>query len=430
MNNQRIAFTRTDHGSSTSIKHVLDSGITVLIYPRQECLTAAFGIFVRAGGWNENPKTESGISHVIEHMMFKSSGWGTTKEMSDEFARLGADDNAYTDWDNTVYHARVPYQNLSDLIRLVSSMVRYPLFKESELETEKGTILAEVRRVNDDHMGKTSEEACRNLFAKDERFQDHLIGVEEQIKNMTRDDLVRYHNQWYNPENLVLVVVGRCEPYKVLDQLRILWDGMNKPAPVVARMLEATKTGVNEIYRDSEQVHIIDALYTDRYRVSDPGAMARCILTQIYGGGMNSRLFQEIREKRGLAYASFAYNNFYGKYSLLTQAYVGTNEKSKDQVLKLITEIKDSLCQKKVDEKELERAKNTVIGLAMVQHDSNISMLTAAGSYFLQSENEAYDVFDFIDRIKNVSADAVRDAAIEAFSRDRCWMTVALPNKK
>ena len=251
------------------VQRNLPNGVRIIVYPKKDVLTAAFGIFVKTGGWCEKADTESGIAHVIEHMMFKSTKTMSTEKLNNAFDELGAENNAFTDWDRTVYHAVVPYHNLDGLIRLMSEMVRTPLFLNEELKTEKGAILAEVRRYNDEHDEKAMERAQFNLFNKCDRFRDPLIGIEEQIEKMTGDDLFRFYNREYIAGNITLCVVGNCDVVNTINLLSDLWSDMNdrEVYPFDEPKSNTCELEYDKLYRNTEQVHVCEMVNVDpQYR--------------------------------------------------------------------------------------------------------------------------------------------------------------------
>ena len=407
----------------------LDNGVTLLLYPRAECLTAAFGVFHGLGAANESVRRhEQGIAHAIEHMMFKSTEYRTTKQLSDAFSAIGAETNAYTDWDSTVYYARVPHQNLRKLIALIGEMVRHPLFKNSELETEKGAIVSEIRRSEDAHDSRMIEIARGNLFAQTSRQRGSIIGIERDVVGMNGDDLRRWKDRLYTAGNTVIVAVGKFEPGDVINQVGEIWGDMPKSNRTKVSFSTIGLGSDLTVRRDTQQAHVSQVSQRE-IAWKSPEAYAQTLMMHIYGAGMSSRLFREIREKRGLCYSCSAWSVWNGiGGNVFSTTYVGTSAKDLQKVRDLIASIQDGLAGKHVGKAELDRARNECIGQAMITHDSLINYLRNIGENYLQGLTDT-DIERFANGINAVTAQQVREAAELTFHRSETSTTICLPNE-
>lgn len=411
----------------------LDNGVTLLLYPRTECLTAAFGVFHGLGAANESVKRhEQGIAHVIEHMTFKSSEFRTTKQLGDSLSAIGAETNAYTDWDSTVFYARVPHQNLRRLIDLMGEMILHPKFNDSELETEKGAIVSEIRSSEDSHDTRTIEIARGNLFPATSRQRGSIIGLERDVMALKGYDIRFWKDVNYTPGKTVIVAVGKFDPKAVIDQVNGLWGELSNHRVPRARFGtggNGTPLNVeNEIRRDTQQAHISQVGHrVIPYR--SPESYAQVLMMQVYGAGTSSRLFHELREKRGLCYSCAAWSTWYGGFGdVFSTMYVGTSEKDIKKVRDLIASIQEGLAGKHVGKAELDRARNECIGQSMITHDSLINYLRNIGESYLQG-HEATSVEHFVESISAVTAQQVREAAELTFFKTDRSTTVCLPNE-
>lgn len=406
--------------------HKLKNGVTLLMYPSKDCLTAAFGVFVRTGAMAESVKNhEQGIAHVIEHMMFKSSEKHTTDQINNKFSDLGADNNAYTDFDSTVYHARVPYQNILPLIDLMTEMVRFPLFVDSELKTEKGAIISEIRRREDHHDWCTISDARSQFFKPGHRLVNDVIGLEEDVTKLTGKDLLTWHYDHYTAGNIVLVVVGRFCEEEVERHIRDLWEDMDKK-PRVKLGFTTSRYGTRTIERATQQVQLAQ-MSSRIIKPKTHEAYTHDVMMTLYGGGMTSRLFRELREKRGLCYACNGWSSWFGQNgNMFSYTYVGTDLKNYQLALDLIGKVQDGLINKPVGKTELERVKNLMIGLLMTEHDSLISHLRSAGERYLVS-GESTDIYRDIEMIYSIDADSIQEDAIKTFADAEISETICLP---
>jgi len=416
-------FTPTENKVTLTLKN----GVRLMLYPRNDCMSMAMGIFVRAGAWNENAK-EAGIAHVIEHMMFKSTALHSTEWINNRFTELGAAVNAFTDWDTTAYHATVPYQNGEKMFELLTEMVQVPKFAIAELNTERKTVLAEIHRRNDDHAGMTAEHVHSQLFRGDARFSGSIIGLEKVVEKLSHSDLVDFYNRHYVGKNIGIVMVGKFDVYKMIKLITDLWENSFRSGNPKQRVIKSIGDGMDELERNSEQAHIVQ-INNVKVIYGSPEYYALTIMAAIYGDDYSSMLYREIREKRGLAYASMGYPVSYSSGNTFIHTYVGTFPKSVDQVKKLIEDIQGRLTDRPVTDEQLERGKANLIGSHMLQHDKLTAFMRFVGGRFAVCGDD-YDIYQSIKMINAVTAEDVQIAAQCAFIDSDSWTTIGMKGAK
>lgn len=387
------------------------NGVRILLYPRPGAMSFSIGVFVKAGAWNEKP-SQAGIAHCVEHMLFRSSEFKTTKQIADHFASLGAETNAYTDWDMTVYHATAPSVNAKAVVEDLTNMIRYPKFDEKEFDVERKAILSEIARRNDDHAVMTSEAAHTLLFYKEKRFSGSIIGTEEIVNKLTVDDLRNFHKKHYVASNICIVAVGGMDVTSLGTFILGQWGDLRRGTTSVVSV-KSSEAGSNLLFRDSQQVHMSQHIRCEVQPLSREWYSLDALIA-IYAGGMHARLPLEIRDKRGLAYATYGYASSYGRTTVEFTTYVGTDVGNVDKARDIVTKIQMGLVDSKVSKAELDRAKNVLCGEYQIMHDKFPSFMRLAGGRFL-TYDKALDVSEYMCELDNVTPEDVRAVAQELF---------------
>jgi len=342
---------------STIQKSVLPNGVRVLVEPIQSVKSIAIGIWCYSGSRDERPD-EAGISHLIEHMLFKGTRRRTAKQIADEIEGRGGVLNAFTDKEATCYYCRVLSDDAEVALDVLGDMVTESLLDPSELELEKGVVLEEIKR-SEDEPGDHVHEVHLSRRWPNHVLGRPVIGNRDSVSNLTRDALVSYMQRQYRGPAIVVSAAGNVDPEtlrasaeKILGQLPDVAERPALPRP-------AGSGGKFELAKEVEQVHF--CIGTDGPSLNDPDLYTQAVMDAILGGGMGSRLFQEIREKRGLAYAIGSYTLTYSVGGAFT-VYGGTSLATWQQVQELVFAEFEKLRSDGVPEDELARAKRSLSG--------------------------------------------------------------------
>ncbi len=328
----------------------LDNGFRIVTENMSGLKSASVGIWIDTGGRNETLK-QNGIAHFLEHMAFKGTLKRSSLDIAQAIENVGGYINAYTSREMTAYYARVLENDVHLAIDVISDILLNPIFDKQELETERGVILQEIGQSLD-----TPDDVIFDWLQEtaypDQPLGRTILGSTERVRNFSRDDLIGFVSDHYGPEQMVLSAAGAINHEEVVSQAKSLFD---KKVPI--KKSEAVRSlysgGELQVEKDLEQAHFALAFEAPGY-LSD-SIYASQIYSIALGGGMSSRLFQEIREKRGLCYTIFAQAGAYSDTGLLT-IYSGTSsENLKDLSDITISEMKRAAID--FEQSELDRAR-------------------------------------------------------------------------
>ena len=338
-------------------KLVLDNGVRVLVEPVGHVKSAAIGLWCKTGSRHER-ETEAGITHLIEHMLFKGTNSRSAKEIAEAIEGRGGQLNAFTDKEATCYYCRVLADDAENGIDVLTDMMLHSLIDPEELKREEGVVLEEIKRSEDEPGDQVHE------LHLEYRWGDHplgrpIIGTPESVAGFERDDIQAYLARRYRAENVLLAVAGNVEPERVRAAAekalgKIPTGVENSPTTRPAGM--AAK---NEVGKDVEQVHF--CIGTEGCSAYDDELYTMVVLDSALGGSMSSRIFQEIREKRGLAYSVGSYQLSYSAGGAYT-VYGGTSPEHWPLVQELVRMEFDKIMASGLDEDELARTKRNISG--------------------------------------------------------------------
>ncbi len=389
----------------------LKNGIPVLMDKIDGINSVTFGIFVKTGAKNEL-NGEEGISHLLEHMMFKGTKTKSAKDISEIIDNEGGIINAYTGKENTVYYVQMLSNKLKEGIEILTDMFLNSTFSEENLEKEKNVVIEEIRMYDD-----IPEEIVhdRNTALVIEGVQGNtVLGTEESIKGITREKLVKYFKDQYRPENIVISIAGN---FSFEDISELLNEGLGKIENILPERkydgAMKVKSIENKINKDTNQVHICFntmgcSLTSDiRYEVA--------IISNTLAGNMSSRLFQKIREDRGLAYSVFSYTSSFEEGGLFT-VYAGTTKKDYKEVIEIIEKEFDDVRENGITEYELQKSKNQFLSAVTFGLESSKGRMNRmANSYLLYKEIK--DLDEILEQIEKITVEDIKKAAQNMFDK-------------
>lgn len=389
----------------------LKNGIPVLMDKIEGINSVTFGIFVKTGAKNEL-SGEEGVSHLLEHMMFKGTKTKSAKDISEIIDNEGGIINAYTGKENTVYYVQMLSNRLKEGIEVLTDMFLNSTFSEENLEKEKNVVIEEIRMYDD-----IPEEIVhdRNTALVIDGVQGNVVlGSEKSIREMTREKLVKYFKEQYRPENIVISIAGN---FSYEDISEILNNGLGtieniSPEREYNRAMEI-RSIENKITKDTNQIHLCFntkgcSLTSDiRYEVA--------IISNTLAGNMSSRLFQKIREDRGLAYSVFSYTSSFEEGGLFT-VYAGTTKKDYKEVLEIIENEFEDIKENGITEYELQKSKNQFLSAVTFGLESSKGRMNRmANSYLLYKEIKSLD--EILEQIEKITVEDIKKAAQEMFDK-------------
>ena len=393
----------------------LDSGQRVITERLTSVRSVALGFWIGAGSRDETP-TRAGVSHFLEHLLFKGTQNYSAQEIAEIFDAMGGELNAATSREHTVVYVRVTDRHLEDALDVMSDMVYAPLL--ADMDSEREVVLEEIAMYED-----APQELVHDLFSR-AVFGDHplgrpVIGTRDVISTVGRRTMSSYHRSMYAPGNIVFAAAGNLKHEELLRLLERAEDkvadaplrGRRVRSPLVKPPAPSTRFH----RKRTEQYHV--CVGAPGIARSDRRRFAASILDGLIGGSASSRLFQEIREKRGMAYAVYTFASQYTDTGLIG-FYVGTREENLAECLEIaLTEIED-VAAGNVSATELERAKENLKGRILLSMEATSNRMSRLGKSLI-TDTELLSIDRIAAEIDAVEADAVSELAGVLLTRDR-----------
>ncbi|MGE5495215.1 MAG: M16 family metallopeptidase [Burkholderiales bacterium] len=381
----------------------LDNGIRI-IAEKMAYNSVAVGIWVKTGSTCETPE-ENGISHLIEHMLFKGTEKRSAKQIAVDMDKIGGQLNAFTSKECTCYHARVTPDKLEVAVDVLTDLFQNSTLDSGELEKEKGVVLEEIAMVND-NVEELAHEKISELFFTGSTLSQPILGPAENIQRFTRDDLLDYIQKHYYPANIVISVAGNFDEQQMIDILQKYIGGYRRGAKQQkSRCDEPFEPKVRSLFveKDAEQTHL--CLGFPGCTFADDERFSLAVLNNTLGGGMSSRLFQSIREEKGLAYSVYSYPSTYsfaGMFSL----YAGTTAANADNVVMLMKQEMDKLKSERISAEDFKMGKDQLKGNYVLSMEGTNAKMSALGKSLLLLDEE-YDEEETLGKIEAVTIDSV-----------------------
>jgi predicted Zn-dependent peptidase len=399
-------------------KTILPNGVRVLTERIPGSFSVTMGLWVEVGSRDEDPP-RSGISHFIEHMAFKGTERRSPLDIAREIDRLGGQANAFTSKENTCFHARALASRLPELSDLLMDLLLRPAYNPDELERERSVILQEISYQED-----TPDDLVHVLFGQN-FWPSHplgrpVLGYADSVSSMDRETLLDYQNQHYQPEGLVVASVGNLEHQQVVDLVSEPLGKLPMAPRSNNRQAPSSEPGLHVVPRPLEQVHMV--LGHPAPSAVDPDRFTAALLNLILGGNMSSRLFQEVREKRGLAYSVYSFLSAYSDSGALG-IYLGVSPDRAAEALRVACREVQGLAGGKVSDEELADAKENLKGsilLSVENPETRMSRLARNEINF----GRDMPIEDVVARVEAVSAQDVSDLAAKLLAPDKLSATV------
>jgi predicted Zn-dependent peptidase len=399
----------------------LDNGIRLIVKQMSGLLSVTMGILVGTGAYIERDE-EDGISHFIEHMMFKGTSKRTAFQISDEMDAIGAQVNAFTGKDMTCYYAKSTSAHAAEAFEILSDLFLNSVFPEDEMKREKGVVIEEIS-MNED----TPDDLCLDLLGKaffgNVNYGKNILGPKKNIRAFKKQNIYDYMSERYTADNIVISMAGNISPESAEELVRKYFS-----------QVPATKSKKREVnvnlqakslskHKDIEQVHIGIAYPSmKRYeRLSD----ATQIMNSVFGGSMSSRLFQTVREKLGLAYTVYSYLSTY-KHTGALVIYAGVNANNYMQSVEAVYDCIKKLKTKDMSEDEFRRGKEQLLSSQIYAQESTSSQMLLYGKELLYNGN----IYNFEERVNKINSITLNDVyeAIE-YNFDETYKATAIVGK-
>jgi predicted Zn-dependent peptidase len=403
-------------------KRVLPNGLVVLTETMSHVRSVSVGVWIRNGSRRE-VQEENGLAHFMEHMVFKGTERRSAEAIAREMDSVGGMLDAFTSKEQICFNAKVLDEHLPIAFDVIADLVLRPKFDSEDVKKERQVVLEEIK-MDLDNPEYLLHEIFTRGFWPEHPLGRPILGTPETVKKFNRDALRQRFQHWFAPDRLVLSAAGNVKHEQVLELVEREFGSLNPSGDPEAHDAPSTHAPIHiESKRELEQVHV--CIGVPSVPLADERRFAVAVMNNLLGGGMSSRLFQNIREKQGLAYAVFSELTPYSDAGMMT-VYAGTAKETVGQVIDLVIQefrgLKDAL----VTEEELLRAKNHLKGSLMLSLESTsarMSNLARQELYF----GRFYSLDEILESISTVTHEQVQSLAQEFFRPEQIAVTVLGP---
>lgn len=406
-------------------KTVLKNGLTIITAPMPESLTVTVLTAVSAGSDYEN-EDNNGISHFLEHMCFKGTNKRNCSEINIELDSAGADSNAFTGNEYTGYYGKAHYKKLPILLDVVSDIYLNSQFPEDDIEKERGVILEEINMYEDLPQRKVWD-YLDELMYKGEAAGRTVLGPAENIKKITREDFVNYKKDHYVAEGTTVIIAGKIDQKEVIKKAKELFKDISTTKKVKRKKTKFSQKSpqVSINYKKTDQSHLLFGFKT--FAGDDDRNPALSVLTTILGIGMSSRLFTEMRDKRGLCYYTHANRVGYTDRGILAISSGVGNDKLEESIEVIMNECR-KLCEEEVGPKELKKSKDLIIGKNAMSIEGSDDVAMYLGMSNVKF-GEPKKMAEWNSKIKKVTSKDVKKMANLIFKNEKLNFAVIGPWK-
>jgi predicted Zn-dependent peptidase len=400
-------------------KTVLDNGITVVTESIPYFSTVSLGIWFKAGSRFED-HSNNGISHFIEHMLFKGTASRSARDIARQFDAIGGSINAFTGKEYTCVYARVLRKDMDLALDIISDMYNNPLFKDEDIEKEKYVVVQEIKMVED-----SPEESIYDMFNAS-YFKGHplgmtILGSETNVESLTADQLKAYFREYYGPETMIVTITGRINHDDCVKKIEESFGNMGDKETAHAVTLPLVHRNIDIFEKDLEHIYL--CIGTGGVSQIDPRRYPLYVLNAVLGGSMSSHLFQEIREQRGLVYNIYSYVNCYldtGTFGIATS----TSRKFIEDVLRLIKKEVLRFKNEGISDAELAFSKEHIKGNLFISLESSEARMgrLAKNEIYFGDYIPLKETLREIDKIKKKDVDAIAEEIFD--NPEKISMTV------
>lgn len=408
-------------------KITLDNGLRIITVPMPDSLTTTILVLVEAGSKYET-KEINGLSHFLEHMCFK----GTKKrpksiDISSELDSIGAVYNAFTGMEYTGYFTKARPNHFDGILDVISDIYVNQIFEPQEIDKERGVIIEEINLYEDLPMRRV-QDLFTNLLYADQPAGWDIVGRKEVIKKLNRDDFLKYRQEHYLGQSSLVVVAGKFNEDETTEKIKQAFSGVasGKKTQKIKTIEQQEKPEVLLKYKETDQTHLILGLRA--FDIFDERRYALEVLSDILGGGFSSRLFQKIREEMGAAYYVNAEADLYTDHGYLA-ASAGIDHNKIDQVIETMLEEFKNLSEKPTSNKELERAKEHLIGRLIIGLETSEQLAGFYGSQEIVT-GKIINPQETIKKIQKVKGEEITAVAKDIFHNQKLNLAIIGPFKE
>ena len=402
-------------------KTVLSNGITILTKQMPHVRSVSMGVWVNVGARDESSE-ENGLSHLIEHMIFKGTRKRTAYQIAKEFDAIGGQTNAFTAMESTCYHARVLETHLDTMVDILTDIFLNSVFEAGEVERERPVILQEIGMVEDNPEEYVHILSGKNYWG-DNPLGRSILGSPENILRFDAEAVRDFFHRCYQPDRILIAAAGKVTHQAFVDRIAPAFESIEPGSGFPQRSTPDGGRHVDVCHRKLEQVHI--CLSAPGLATIDPSRFAVSLMNSILGGNMSSRLFQEIREKRGLAYSVYSYLISYEDTGMFG-IYAGVEPSRAVEVTSLIAEIMRELKASPVLPGELQDAKEFTKGNMLLASESTDNQMVRLAQGEINFKRYV-PLEEVVNHIEAVTVETIQSLAEKLFQDDKMVLTVLGP---
>lgn len=400
-------------------KHVLENGLTIIGEEIPYVKSISLGVWINAGSRIEDEEI-SGVSHFIEHMLFKGTKNRTSKQLASEIDNLGGQINAFTSKECTCYYVKLLDSHIDIGIDVLSDMILNSKFNEDDLDKERSVIIEELKMYEDSPEDLAYDLLTENIY-KNDPLGMNIIGTEESLKRLNREKLLDYFNKYYVPNNSVIAISGNFNFDEIINKIEEKFKVWKKRDVNVDIKKAEFKSCFLTKNKDIEQVNLAMSLEAVPLE-NDKEVYALAVINTVFGGSISSRLFQKIREEKGLVYSIYSSQSLYRKCGELGIFASMSNEHLKEVYESIIEEIK-AIKKYYLTDQEIKESKEQLKGSYILGLESTSSRMMSIGrSLLLNNKVESTD--DILKSIDNVDRETVKIVIDKIFNLDKLGVCI------
>lgn len=401
-------------------KYTSQNGVRIISEHIPHVRSVAVGVWVHTGSRHEKPN-ENGLTHFIEHMLFKGTGTRTARQIAEEFDRIGGHVNAFTAKEYTCYYAKVLDHHAKHAVSVLADMFFHSQFDEQEIDKERQVVLEEISMVEDTPDDDVHEQLWKVMYPN-QPLGASILGAKETLDTFTSDSIHQFMDHHYRPEHIVISVAGNI-PTGFIEHIDTLFGHFSTNKLILPKTkleLPIFHAGESKKTRETEQGHI--CLGYPGLSVKDKNIYDLVVLNNILGGNMSSRLFQEVREEKALAYSIYSYHSSYEDSGSVV-IYGGTSNNQLPELEQTIHDTIEKVKQDGVTPREVENAKEQLKGNLMLGLESTNARMNRNGkNELIFEEHKSYD--EVLSSIDEVSIHHVQKLVAEIFNHQPALSTI------
>ena len=400
-------------------KHVLENGLTIIGEEIPYVKSISLGVWINAGSRIEDEEI-SGVSHFIEHMLFKGTRNRTSKQIASEIDNLGCQINAFTSKECTCYYVKLLDSHIDIGIDVLSDMILNSKFNEDDLDKERSVIIEELKMYEDSPEDLAYDLLTENIY-KNDPLGMNIIGTEESLNRLNREKLLDYFNKYYVPNNSVIAISGNFNFDEIINKIEEKFKVWKKRDVNVDIKKAEFKSCFLTKNKDIEQVNLAMSLEAVPIE-SDKEVYALAVINTVFGGSISSRLFQKIREEKGLVYSIYSSQSLYRKCGELGIFASMSNEHLKEVYESIIEEIK-IIKKYYLTDQEIKESKEQLKGSYILGLESTSSRMMSIGRALLLN-NKVESTDDILKSIDNVDRETVKIVIDKIFNLDKLGVCI------